>query len=274
MGEYTIEEQIVTQIARSFKPEDNLVTAALTNCGFVGLALAQRLYAPQIKLCTGAKGRWALLSNISFPFMVGRPPEKFIETLATSEEVFAWVVSGKWCMIMQPVQIDKFGNANLAFIGDKRKPSRVFVGPRALPDNTTYGLRTYYIVTEHTRRLFMEKVDFICGVGYGEERKQGTIKWGAPYRVFSNLGVFDFEEKSGRMRLKSLYQGISLQQVIDNTGFELIIPQPVPVAEAPTQEELSLIREVIDPLGVRNLDSVKGEAYTQMVKGIMSGAAS
>lgn len=271
MTTYTIEEQIVTQIARSFGPEDDFLTVGVTNCGLVGLVLAQRLYAPRLKLCMDAKGRSALLSNVSFPFMLGNPPEKFIETLATNEEIFGWLIKGKWNIIMQPVQIDKFGNTNLAVVGDKRKPSRFFVGPRGVPDNTTNGARIYYVIPDHNPRVFVESVDYICGVGYGPERKQGVVKWGAVHRVFSNLGVFDFDEKIGRMRLKSVYTGISAQQVIDNTGFELIMPEPVPETEPPTPEELHLIREVIDPMGISRLDFVKGDAYKETLKQVMQG---
>lgn len=271
MATYTVEEQIVTQIARSFGPEDDVAGVGVTNCGLVGLVLAQRLYAPRLKLCMEARGRSAILSNVVFPFMLGNPPEKFIEVLVTNQDIFDWLIKGKWNIIMQPVQIDKFGNTNLAVVGDKTKPSRFFVGPRGLPDNTTNGARVYYVVPDHNPRMFVKSVDYICGVGYGQERKQGVVKWGAVHRVFSNLGVFDFDEKTGRMRLKSVYAGISVQQVIDNTGFELIIPKPVPETEPPTSEELHLIREVIDPMGISRLDFVKGDAYKETLKQVMKG---
>ncbi len=273
MSIYTLEEQLVTQVARLFGPEDDYVSQAVLNFGLVGLALAQKLYAPRLKLCTTAKGRSALVSNVSvsFPFMIGNPPEKFIETLFTMEDIFNCAVKGKWMMLMQPVQIDKFGNTNLSFIGDKRKPSRFFVGPRGFPDNTVNQSRVYYLIAEHNRRVFVDNVDCICGVGYGPERRQGTIKWGAVHRVITNLGIFDFDDNTGHMRLKSVHSGILLQQVIDNTGFKLIIPTQVPETEPPNQEELQLIREVIDPKGFSRLDFVKGDAHKQLLEQIMQG---
>ena len=272
MPDYTREEQIVTQIARSFGPEDEIIVSATNNLGLVGSALAQKLYAPRLKLSVDAKGRSALLSSVRLPFLTGDPPEEFIETSFTMKEIFETILRGKWNMLMQPIQIDKFGNTNLLLVGDKRKPSRVFVGPRGIPENTANGAQVYYVIPDHNSRVFVERVDFICGLGYGTERKEGVVKWGAVHRVFSNLGVFDFEEETGRMRVKSVYTGVSIQQVIDNTGFELRIPKSVPEAEPPTKEELQLLREDIDPMGTARLDLVKGDARKELLKQIMQGA--
>ena len=272
MPDYTREEQIVTQIARSFGPEDEIIVSATNNLGLVGSALAQRLYAPRLKLSVDAKGRGALLSNVRLPFLTGDPPEEFIETSFTMKEIFETILRGKWNMLMQPLQIDKVGNTNISLVGDKRKPSRVFLGPRGIPEHTANGAQVYCIVPDHSSRVFVERVDFICGLGYGTERKEGVVKWGAVHRVFSNLGVFDFEEETGRMRVKSVYTGVSIQQVIDNTGFELLIPKSVPEAEPPTKEELQLLREDIDPMGTARLDLVKGDARKELLKQIMQGA--
>ena len=233
MVDYTREEQIVTQIARSFDPEEEVIVSATNNLGLVGSALAQRLHAPRLKLSDVDKERGALLSNVRLPYPTGEPPDSFIETSFTMKEIFETILRGKWNMLMQPVQIDKFGNTNLLLVGDKKKPSRFFVGPRGVPENTANGARVYYVIPDHNSRVFVERVDFICGPGYGAEHKQGILKWGAVQRVFTNLGVFDFEEETGRMRIRSIYNGVSIQQVIDSTGFELVIPKPLPEAEPP-----------------------------------------
>ena len=271
MSDYTMEEQIVSQIARSFGPDDDMVTTAVTMCGFVGLCLAQELYAPNISYWMEAKGRGALLSKVVYPFMMGSPPQGFVETLCTTEDIFEWLAAGKWCILMQAVQIDKFGYTNLSLVGDKKNPSSVFVGSRGVPDNTVNGARTYFMIPGHSTRTFVEKVDFISGVGNGPERKEGIIKYGATHLVFSNLGIFDFEEETGRMRLKSVHVGVTVDQVKKNTGFELAIPDSVPETDPPTAEELHYMREVIDPLGIRRLDFAKGEANKQVMAEVMSG---
>lgn len=172
---------------------------------------------------------------------------------------------------MQPAQIDKFGNMNISLIGDKKKPKAALVGSRGVPDNTSNGGRVYYNVADHNVRSFVEKVDFVSGCGHTGARKEGLIKYGHPKKVFSNLGVFDFDEKTGRMRVVSLNIGVTKQQVVDNTGFELIWPNPVPETPAPTEQELMYIREIVDPAGIRRADFAKGEEFKKIMDELWQG---
>ncbi|TDA70329.1 MAG: hypothetical protein D9V47_01980 [Clostridia bacterium] len=266
--EFTLDEQIVCQIARTFGPEDDFVISGTGPATFVAAALAQRLYAPRLAFYTTAFGRAAILSEVSFPFKFGQPNPDWVMATFDTEEIFSFVLGGKWCILMQPVQVDQYGYMNLSQIGDKYRPSMVFVGSRGVPENTVNGRRIYYFVPNHSKRAFVEMVDFISGVGYGPERREGWIKWGVPYRVFSNLGIFDFDPDTGRMRLAGLYQGVSLNDVVANTGFELVIPDPVPVADPPTPQELKVLRQEIDPLATRRLDFAKGEAYKKILEEI------
>ncbi len=273
MSEYTIEEQIVCSIARSFKPDDDFTTVGMNPSGMAGLALAKELYAPKISLVSilqNAEGRFGVLSQIRLPFIPGCPPEDTVETTLGMEEIFSLVVRGKYLILMQPVQLDQYGYTNLSLVGDKNAPSAVFVGSRGMPDNSVNMPRTIYFIPSHSKRIFVEKVDFISGIGYGKERTEGYAKWGDPVEVISNLGIIDFDKTNGRARLKSVYNGITPEQVQENTGFELIVPDQPPYLDPPTDEELHWIREVIDPLGVRRLDYLRGEAYQKVMQEIMS----
>ena len=270
---YTLEEQIVSQIARAFGPEDAIAIMSITNCSLVAVALAQRLYAPDMAIAQQVKGRkgWVWLSDLRFPFPPDQPPEECTEIPFYAEEVFDLQLRGKLNVLMTPAQIDGSGNMNISVIGDWHKPTAVLAAARGVPDNTTNGSRVYYVVNNHSTRVFVEKVDFICGYGHGPERKGGGIRYGGVEKVFSNLGVLDFEEETGRMRLKSVHTGVTPGQVAQNTGFELVMPGPVPNTPPPTEEELHLIREVIDPRGIRRLDFLKGDAYKQAMKEISAG---
>jgi len=271
MADYTFNEQVVCEIARSFGPDDDFVFSSTSNCGLVGGVLAKELYAPRLHLSMGAKGKSAFLNNVRYPFIVGAPPERFIETLMNMEEIYNIAGRGKWCILMQPVQVDKFGYMNLSLAGDMKKPSAVFVGSRGVPDNTVNAPRIMYFVPGHAARVFVDKVDFISGLGYGKERKEGTIKWGAPTKIITNLCVMDFEDGTGRVRLKSIHTGITLEQVKENTGFDLVHASPVPETAAPSDEELHMIREVIDPVGISRLDFLRGEDYKRVLSEIMRG---
>lgn len=271
MKSYTVEEQIICYIASTFKADDDFAVVSTSACGLVALALAKELYAPRLSLLHSAKSRYAIARNVRFPYDSGNLPEECIETLLNLEEVFSLCVRGKYLIIMQPLQVDQYGYMNLSLVGDMYKPSLAFVGSRNVPSNTVNSPRTLYFVPRHLKRVFVEKVDFKSGVGYGEERKQGIVKWGTPIEIVSNLCVVDFEEETGRARLKSIHTGIALDQVKENTGFELIIPKMLSETGAPTDEELHLLRNAIDPLGVRRLDFVRGEEYKQVMAEIMSG---
>jgi acyl CoA:acetate/3-ketoacid CoA transferase beta subunit len=271
MVNYTTEEVVVCEIARSFGPADDFILSVTGNCGLVAGALAKELYAPRLNFYTAAKGTGAFLRNVRYPFVFGAPPEAFIETLVSMTEVFECVGRGKWCIMMQPVQIDKYGYMNLSLVGDKTRPSAVFVGSRGVPDNTVNAPFILYFVPNHVKRVFVEEVDFISGLGYGKERKDGTIKWGAPAKIITNLCVMDFDKESGRVRLKSIHNGVTLDQVKENTGFDLILPDVIPETEPPTDQELHWIREIIDPSGISRLDFVKGEEFNKILSDIMRG---
>jgi len=261
---YSLEEQIISQIARCYKSDDALAVNATTMCGLTGIALAQRLYAPGILIQREANGQMAHLTNFHLPYEPGNVPQDSLEVYLENERIWELVFGAKWNIIMQPVQIDQFGNVNLSVVGNKIGPDRVFVGSRGFPDNTVYCERVYYFIPEHTKRVFVNQVDFISGVGHGPIRKDIKIKNGAPHLVFSNLGVFDFDESTGRMRVKSIHSGLDLQDVIQNTGFELLTSGTVQESDSPSEEELRLIRDEIDPLGMRRLDFLKGEDYSKL----------
>ena len=172
---------------------------------------------------------------------------------------------------MQPLQVDKYANTNLSLVGDMKKPTRVFVGSRGLPDNTTNAARAYFTVPNHSKRIFVDKIDFISGVGYGPERREGVVKYGGVNKIFTNLCVLDIDEKTKQLRLKSVHKGITVDQMKENTSFELIMPDPVPETPPPTLEEIKMLREIIDPAGIRRLDHIKGDELKKVFGEISKG---
>lgn len=152
------------------------------------------------------------------------------------------------------LQVDRYGNSNLIGIGPD--PQRLKVrGPGGVGTTvmTTFAKYYYLIVESHQRRTFVEKCDYISAVGWGrggsEGRKELSLPGGGPRYVLTPLCIMDFEEDTKRMRLKSVHPGITVGQVIENTGFDLIIPDKVPTTEPPTKEELWLLRNRIDVEG-------------------------
>jgi hypothetical protein len=100
--------------------------------------------------------------------------------------------------------------------------------------------------------VFVEKVDVVTGIGYDRAAELGpeAARFHRIPRVVSNLGVFDFETPDHSMRLSSLHPGVTVDDVVAATGFELVIGDDVPQSRLPTDDELQLIREQIDPLAL------------------------
>ena len=172
--------------------------------------------------------------------------------------VFDVVWSGRRHVMMGATQIDRFGNQNIAFIGPFQRPKTQLLGMRGAPGNTINHPTSYW-VPNHSPKSFVAKVDVVSGIGYDRAAALGPTasRFHHVRRVVSNLGVFDFDTPTHAMRLVSVHPGVSVDDVVKNTGFELVVPDRVPASRVPTAEELRLLRDVIDPKGVGNQE-VKG----------------
>jgi acyl CoA:acetate/3-ketoacid CoA transferase beta subunit len=97
-------------------------------------------------------------------------------------------------------------------------------------------------VPEHTRRVFVPKVDVVSGVGYDRAAALGRAgRFHEIRRIVTDLCVLDFQTPDHTMRIASIHPGVALADVIERTGFPLAFEEPVPVTRAPTEEELRLL---------------------------------
>ena len=168
-------------------------------------------------------------------------------------KVFDTVWSGRRNLIMMASQIDRTGNQNISAIGTWARPKAQLVGVRGAPGNTVNHPTSYW-VPSHSTRSFVEQVDVVSGVGYARAADAGpsATRFHEIRHVVSNLGVFDFETPDQVMRLRSVHPGVTVDEVDEATGFELVVPADVPETRDPTPEELDLIRTVLDPRGLRD----------------------
>lgn len=157
--------------------------------------------------------------------------------------------------IVAPAQIDKYGNMNNNVIGEHARPKVRFPGSVGMPEIGVFHQKVLIYEPQHSPRVFADKVDFISGLGQGfggqKGRREKGITGGGPIIVVSTLAAMDFEEETGLMRIRSLHPGVRLEDVQANTGFELVVPDDIPETAAPTEEQVDLIRNVIDPEGRR-----------------------
>lgn len=162
------------------------------------------------------------------------------------------VTGGRRHVMMGASQLDRFGNQNISCIGAWEQPARQLLGVRGAPVNSLNNPVSYW-VPKHSKRVFVEKVDMICGVGYDSAAAAGpsATRYHRIPRVVSDLGVFDFETADHAMRLASVHPGVTVEEVQEATGFPLALPDEVPCTREPTATELQLIRTVLDPEGRR-----------------------
>ena len=153
------------------------------------------------------------------------------------------------------LQIDAFGNTNLIGIGADFKHLKMRgpggVGTASMATNIG---RYYLYVNNHSKQTLTERLDWRSSFGYGDggadARKKLGLPGGGPRFCITPLCIFDFEEESKRMRLKSVHPGVTVEQVLASTGFQPVVPDNVPTTPAPTEEQVALLRNRIDVEGV------------------------
>jgi acyl CoA:acetate/3-ketoacid CoA transferase beta subunit len=159
------------------------------------------------------------------------------------------LAAGRRHVMMGGAQIDRHGNQNISVIGDWKRPKAQLLGVRGAPGNTVNHPVSYWI-PKHSPRVFTPRVDMVSGVGYDRGARELRV-------VVTNLAVLDFggldfQGTAERvMRLRSVHPGVEVSEVVAATGFPLVIPDEVPVTRTPTAEELGLIRNRLDPTGMR-----------------------
>jgi glutaconate CoA-transferase subunit B len=164
------------------------------------------------------------------------------------------LVADRWLQFFRPAQIDVMGNINNSVIGDYFRPRVRLPGSVGIGDMAAYYPRLYAYVPRHNPPTFPQKVDFVSGVGTvgtEEDRQARGLRWGRPYRVFTDLCVLEFDP-DGHMEVASIHPGTTPEQVQAATGFPLRFRNAT-VTEPASDAELSTLRE-IDPTGLRNLE--------------------
>lgn len=143
-------------------------------------------------------------------------------------------------------QIDQYGNVNTSLIGDHDHPSVRLPGPGGANDIASMCNQTL-IVTSHEPRRFVERVDHVTSPGYlegGGSRADAGLLHGGPSFVVTDLALMDFEPESRRMRLRALQPGVSVDEVQDATGFELLVADALDVLDPVDAEELAILRQL------------------------------
>jgi glutaconate CoA-transferase subunit B len=164
----------------------------------------------------------------------------------------------------RPAQVDPYGNINnIAFGKDYQHPRLRLPGTGGIPDVTTYLDEIMLYVPRHSRVTFVPQLDFCAGLGHNSARKRGK----GPRYLVSDLGQFDFA--SGRMRITTFHPGVTVEKIQAHTGFPLEVSPDVMETVSPSEHELSLLRNEIDPLSIRRLETLSGPARRELLRKII-----
>lgn len=264
---YTIDELICVCISRQIADGETVAQGIATPLVAAGYLLAKLTHAP----------------NLTFISAIGqsicRDPAPLgvagIERLWLEQGLMRFSFVNAVCDLLptfgpkeffRPGQVDAYGNFNNVYMGGVyERPLLRLPGVGGIPDVTVFEENVYLYVPRHGRHTFVAELDLRSGLGHHPARVAGC----GPRYLISDLGQFDFGGENGRMRLVSLHPGVPLRRVQAKTGFDLVIPQHLPHTEPPSAVELRLLREEIDPLGVRALETLRGAARREKLRTIL-----
>ncbi|OBK10208.1 cholesterol ring-cleaving hydrolase subunit IpdB [Mycobacterium asiaticum] len=234
--------------AELFRDAGEIMVSPMTNMVSVGARLARLTFSPDILLTDGEARLLADTPALGVP---GSGPAA-IEGWMPFGRVFETLAWGRRHVVMGANQVDRYGNQNISAFGPLQQPTRQMFGVRGSPGNTINHATSYW-VGNHSKRVFTESVDVVSGIGYDKiDPDNPAFRFVNVFRVVSNLGVFDFGGPDRTMRAVSLHPGVAADDVREATSFEVHGLEEASESRQPTDDELRLIREVVDPKALRD----------------------
>ncbi|MFC4271265.1 hypothetical protein GQF03_12735 [Sneathiella chungangensis] len=227
--------------------------------------LAQLTHAPNLMIITSAAG---FVAN-----SVGKAPAPLFHSTMDYRNIYAGTetVLNFMSVFYTPrdwffaggLQVDSFGNLNMTAIGDIKAPKLKGPGGAGLSYASSVARRYFIYMQQHSKLSFVNKLDYVTAMGYGSgpgDREALGLVGGGPALVFSPMAAMDFCATTKRMRLRSVHPGHTVEEVLDNTGAEIIVPEEVPTTALPDAETLEILRSRVDPSGVlRNLKGARND---------------
>jgi acyl CoA:acetate/3-ketoacid CoA transferase beta subunit len=282
---YTPDEIMVVCISRQIEDGELVIQGLATPLIAAAYLLARRTHAPHLYFAS-AIGQ--SVCREPAPLGLSRVESLWLDRSLTSAG-FVRVVADILPRLrpkefFRPAQVDPAGNFNNIAFGKgyvdqpatERRPRLRLPGSGGIPDVTTFLDDIYLYVPRHSRATFVPTLDVLSGLGHHPARTHGQ----GPVYLVTNLGQFDFagtdhkEDAASypprrRMRLLTYHPGSSIEQVRAHTGFELEIAPGAGQTPEPTAEEIRILREEIDPLGIRRLEAMSGAPRHQLLREIL-----
>jgi glutaconate CoA-transferase subunit B len=256
-ADYTIPELMAVFLARQLNDGEVLRVGVATPVAEAAVRLAHLAHGPNMELVfLGVRMNVAHLATIPMPAFgwdrrVVRWAESYSDTGHRFDRVKDWA---NHVFFIGGIQVDPYGNTNLIGIGPDYRRLK-FRGPGSVgtPTLSTHVGRYYVVLNNHSPRVLVEKCDYISAFGWGtggaDARSRMGIPGGGPKYCITPLCIFEFDDETKRMRVKSIHPGVTAERVKQQTGFDLTIPDSTPATEAPSADELHILRTRVDMAG-------------------------
>jgi glutaconate CoA-transferase subunit B len=234
--------------------EDRRIVVCGTGIPMLAALLAQKTHAPGLVIIFEAGGIGPQPPTLPISVGDSRTFHKALLAGSMDDAMSALQTGYVDYGFLGAGQIDKYGNINSTCIGPHNHMKICFPGSGGAGDIGSLAWKTIVVTGQHDKRRFVEKLDFCTTPGYltgpGAREAAGLPRNTGPFSVITNLAVMGFDQKTKEMTLISTHPGVTTQQVMENTGFKLIVAGKVTTTEPPTQEEVKILREEIDPAGI------------------------
>jgi glutaconate CoA-transferase subunit B len=245
-NDYTLAELCIVAAAQAFRNDGEVLATGIGVIPRLAASLAMKTFNRDLMMTDSEA--W-LLSEPNPLGVRGADFQQANETWMGFSRIFDNVWSGKRHAMLGPTQIDKYGQSNTSALGGTyQQPKVMMLGARGFPGNSISHPNSFFVPSHNSRVFMAGECDFVSSIGYNPARlPRGRSLDEVDIRlVVTDLCVMDFGGPDHQIRLVSLHPGITVEQVQENTGYDIHIPDEVPTTAAPSAEQLLIIAEM-DP---------------------------
>ncbi len=234
--------------------EDQKSVFVGTGLPIIATMLAQKTFAPNLLIVFEAGGIGPLLPELAISVGESRTFYKGVSA-SSMHDVMSLSQAGYIDYgFLGAAQMDVYGNINTTVIGDHALPKIRLPGSGGANDVASFSQRLITIIAKQSKRTFVNKVDFLTSPGYldglGSRERAGLPRDTGPYRVITQLGIYGFDDETKKLKLISLHPGVFVDEVKENTSFDIVIPDNIETSPEPTEHDIEILREEIDPVGI------------------------
>ena len=273
----TIDELMTVALTREYDNSSICSVGSVSPLAMVSYLLAKKTHAPNLTIIA-LNGGFIDIDVHPMSLTLAEPLELgSAKACWGGDETYHWYYQqGRITHeVITVAQIDRHGRTNNAWIKSGDKVLRL-PGQGGMADVANLHKNFTLYLTRHSPERFVSAVEFCTaarGLHTAEERTAAGLQPGR-VRLISDLGIFELDAKEKIFRLISIHPGVTLDLVRSQTGGEFLVAEPLPQTEPPSSEELRIIREEIDPFGIRGLEFVPGRDRLSMIENILQAESS